>query len=125
MLEFLVPTVDIVDETYVAVPPAELAPGLTDPATLAAWFPDLRFDVFMDRGEKGTRWSIRGDLDGSMEVWLEGMARGTLVHWFVRGEPRPGLRKAAQRYVDVLNARMFAFKDAAERDAADRERSDP
>jgi len=108
-----VPTVDIADETYVAVAPDVLAPMLTAPSLLDEWFPALRFEVFMDRAEKGTRWSITGEVEGSMEVWLEPMAAGTLVHWFVRGEPT--LSKAvARRYVDLLNARMFAFKDSAE-----------
>ncbi len=108
------PTVDIGDETYVAVPPAQLAAQLTAPALLAAWFPRLSLDVFMDRGEDGTRWSISGEVDGSLEVWLEPMGRGTLVHWFVRGEPSASRGDVARRYVDLLNARMFAFKDQAE-----------
>ena len=109
------PTVDLFDETYVAVVPEVLAPRITAPSLLAEWFPRLSFDVFMDRGEKGTRWSITGELEGSMEVWLEPMARGTVVHWFVRGEPTTSApRDVAGRYVDMINARMFAFKDAAE-----------
>lgn len=116
-------TVDLVDETYVAVAPEVLAPVLTAPGLLAEWFPRLVFDVFMDRGEKGTRWSVTGELEGSMEVWLEPMARGTLVHWFVRGEPTASARRhVLARYVDEINARMFAFKDAAEADAASADR---
>jgi hypothetical protein len=105
--------IDIGDETYVAVAPDVLAPALTDPTLLREWFPDLRFEVFMDRAEKGTRWSITGDVEGSMEVWLEPMAAGTVVHWFVRGESR-GNRDGTSRYVDTLNSRMFGFKDTAE-----------
>jgi hypothetical protein len=108
------PPVDIADETYVVVAADLLAPRLTAQSLLAEWFPRLSVDVFMDRGEKGTRWSITGEIDGSLEVWLEPMARGTLVHWFVRGEPAHDRGAVAQRYVDLLNARMFAFKDAAE-----------
>ena len=72
----------------------------------------------MDRAEKGTRWTVTGDVDGSMEVWLEPQARGTLVHWFVRGEATTRRGDVAGRYVDDLNARMFAFKDAAEQASA-------
>jgi hypothetical protein len=107
------PTLDLADETYVAVPPSVLAPELTAPALLAAWFPSLSFQVFMDRGEKGTRWSVTGEVDGSVEVWLEPMGRGTLVHWFLRGEPSDG-RDDGGNYLDSLNARMFMFKDDAE-----------
>jgi len=109
-----VPTVDIADETYVAVAPEVLAPQLTAPSLLGEWFPRLSLDVFMERGEKGTRWSITGELDGSLEVWLEPIGCGALVHWFIRGEPGSSRGDVAQRYVDVLNGRMFAFKDVAE-----------
>ena len=108
---------DIGDETYVAVAPRLLARRLVDPELLAEWFPRLTFEVFMDRAENGTRWSVTGEIDGSMEVWLEPMPPGTLVHWFVRGEARNSRRDTTRHYVDTLNARMFAFKDAAERAA--------
>ncbi len=49
---------------------------------------------------------------------LEPMARGTLVHWFVRGEPTATRGDVARRYVDLLKACMFAFKDEAEGSAA-------
>ena len=93
------PTVDITDETYVAVRPEALAPQLTAPALLAAWFPRLSFEVFMDRGEKGTRWSVTGEIDGSLEVWLEPTGRGTLIHWFARGEPTVSRGDMTRRYV--------------------------
>ena len=48
-----------------------------------------------------------------MEVWLEPVAAGTVVHWFVRGESR-GNRDLTPHYVETLNARMFGFKDTAE-----------
>jgi hypothetical protein len=105
--------IDIGDETYVAVAPEVLAPVLTDPALLREWFPRLRFEVFMDRAEKGTRWSVTGEIEGSMEVWLEAVAAGTVVHWFVRGEPS-GRRGLGERYAETINARMFTFKDTAE-----------
>jgi len=105
--------IDIVDETYVAVAPQTLAPVLTDPALLGEWFPRLRFEVFMDRADKGTRWSVTGEIEGSMEVWLEPMAAGTVVHWFVRGESSGG-PDPTHRYLQTLNARMFGFKDTAE-----------
>jgi carbon monoxide dehydrogenase subunit G len=112
-----VPSVDLADETYVAVAPEVLAGRLADPSLLAEWFPALRFDVFMDRAEKGIRWSITGEVEGSMEVWLEPMAAGTLVHWYLRGEPETTREAVVRRYVDMLNARMFAFKDEAEQRA--------
>jgi hypothetical protein len=107
--------IDIGDETYVAVAPSLLAPGLTNPSVLRDWFAGLQFEVFMDRAEKGTRWSITGEIEGSMEVWLEPVASGTVVHWFVRGESS-GRRDLTRQYLETLNARMFLFKDTAEND---------
>ena len=106
-------SIDVADETYVAVPARTLAPVLTARSTLGEWFPGLRFEVFMDRASKGTRWSVTGEMEGSVEVWLEPAEAGTVVHWFMRGEPT-GQRDLASSYVDTLNARMFGFKDAAE-----------
>ncbi|MGA7688481.1 MAG: hypothetical protein WCA29_04535 [Jiangellales bacterium] len=111
----MVAPIDIGDETYVAAAPSLLAPRLTNSSVLRDWFPGLRFEVFMDRAEKGTRWSVAGEIDGSMEVWLEPVAAGTVVHWFVRGESS-GRRDLTRQYLTTLNARMFLFKDTAEND---------
>lgn len=108
------PSVDLSTEAYVHARPEQLAPALTNAALLHDWFPDVQFEVFMDRGSKGTRWSVQGDLAGSMEVWLEPVGTGTLVHWFVRGEPSGSGRDFSRRCVQLLNARMFTFKDEAE-----------
>jgi hypothetical protein len=40
------------------------------------------------------------------------------VHWYLRGEPETTRDTVVRRYVNVLNARMFAFKDEAEQRAA-------
>ena len=49
-----------------------------------------------DRGVKGVQWAVRGALTGSMEIWLEPVGDGTVVHWFLRADPpeapRPGAR---------------------------------
>lgn len=106
-------SVDIHDETFVAADPARLRATIVDGDLAGEWFPKLRRTVFMDRGTKGVRWSVAGEVDGSLEVWLEQVPSGTVVHWFVRGEPGPGTnaRRVARRYVETLNARMFAVKD--------------
>jgi hypothetical protein len=111
-----VPVVDIHDETFVAVRAPALRARIVEAGLLGRWFPGLRTRVFMDRGDKGVRWSVSGELDGSLEVWLENVPRGTLVHWFVRADP-PSMgeaRRIRDRYVDTFNAGMFALKDSAE-----------
>ena len=84
------PTVDLIDETFVAASPEVVAACVADPAQWRRWWPKRRLEVFMDRGDRGIRWSIAGDLVGSAEIWLEPVLDGTLVHYFVRADPPGG-----------------------------------
>lgn len=81
------PAVDLVDETFVVADRAELARIVADPARWRAWWPDLELSVFMDRGFDGIRWSVSGRWAGSMEIWLEPVLDGVLVHHYVRLDP--------------------------------------
>ena len=81
------PVVDLVDETFIVVPPAALAMVVADERRWRIWWPELTLDVFMDRGEKGIRWSITGTLVGSAEVWLEPFGDGAIVHYYLRADP--------------------------------------
>ena len=83
------PSVDVVDETFLAVPPAVLAAELAAPARWRVMWPDLDLEVATDRGLQGVRWTVRGALVGSMEVWLEPVLDGTVLHYFLRADP-PG-----------------------------------
>jgi hypothetical protein len=78
--------VDIVDETFLVVPPKIVASAFADPATWRRYWPDLILSVYADRGDEGIRWTVRGALVGTMEVWLEPMLDGTLLHYFLRAE---------------------------------------
>ena len=117
-----VPAVDIADETYVARPPALLAPDVADPASWRRWWPDLDLRVSRDRGIKGVQWSVRGALAGSMEIWLEPVGDGTVLHWFLRADPPEGakprrsrrLDRERQRRVKAWKGHAFALKDRAE-----------
>jgi hypothetical protein len=108
--------IDLIDESWVAVPPADLVGPLTADGLWQAWFPRLSRVVFMDRAEKGVRWSVTGELVGSVEVWLEAFRQGTIVHWYVRADA-PGGRadRLRERYVRAINEGMFMVKDEAER----------
>lgn len=81
------PSVDVVDETFLVVPPAVVAAEFATPALWSRWWPDLDLEVDTDRGEQGVRWTVRGALVGSMEVWLEPVLDGTVVHYFLRADP--------------------------------------
>ena len=121
-----VPSVDVHDETFLAVPPPELAQVFADPARCHRFWPDLRLAVYADRGREGRRWTVHGALVGTMEVWLEPVLDGTVLHYFLRadpagpgGEPRPlsGAAAVAEIGRRQLEAKALAFrlKDELER----------
>ncbi|HEV2782943.1 MAG TPA: polyketide cyclase / dehydrase and lipid transport [Actinophytocola sp.] len=88
------PDLDVVDETFLAVPPKQVAAVFAEPATWRRFWPDLELEVYADRGDEGLRWTVRGALVGTMEVWLEPMLDGTVLHYFLRADlpaapPRP------------------------------------
>jgi hypothetical protein len=84
-----VPSVDVVDETFLAVPPAVVAAEFAAPERWPRLWPDLQLQVMTDRGDEGVRWTVRGALVGSMEVWLEPVLDGTVLHYYLRADP-PG-----------------------------------
>jgi hypothetical protein len=80
-------SVDLVDETFIAAPGEIAARVVADPERWLAWWPKRRLEVFMDRGIKGQRWSIAGDLVGSAEIWLEAYRDGVVLHYYLRADP--------------------------------------
>lgn len=91
------PTIDLVDETFIAVDRGILAPIVADQDRWLAWWPEWRMSVFMDRGEQGIRWSISGSLVGSCEIWLESSLDGVLLHYYLRADPSAPGRPATPR----------------------------
>jgi hypothetical protein len=120
-----VPSVDVVDETFLAAAPATVAAEFADPGRWSRLWPDLRLAVMTDRGTAGIRWTVQGALVGSMEVWLEPVLDGTLLHYYLRadpagpdGHPRPlpprrGAAEARRRQ-RAAKAIAFACKDRLE-----------
>ncbi|HEX3786778.1 MAG TPA: polyketide cyclase / dehydrase and lipid transport [Pseudonocardiaceae bacterium] len=107
------PAVDVVDETFLVVPPKVVAAAFADPAGWRRYWPDLVLSVYLDRGAEGLRWTVRGALVGTMEVWLEPMLDGTLLHYFLRAD-LPGPATPSPR--DTLRerqARQLAAKQIA------------
>lgn len=78
------PDLDLVDETFIAVPPKLVATVFAEPAAWRRFWPDLLLEVYADRGDEGMRWTVRGVVVGTMEVWLEPMLDGTVLHYFLR-----------------------------------------
>jgi len=106
-----VASVDVVDETFLVVPPAVLAAAFSAPSSWPRFWPDLILEVYLDRGEQGLRWTVGGALVGTMEVWLEPMLDGTLLHYFLRAEV-PG-DPSAKRALREVHRRQIAAKQVA------------
>jgi hypothetical protein len=88
----VVPALDIVDETFLVVPPTTVAAAFADPLAWRRFWPDLDLSVYADRGDEGLRWTVAGALTGTMEVWLQPMLDGTVLHYFLRADPVRRLR---------------------------------
>ena len=82
-----VSTIQVADETFVAASPAAVGRAVGDRAGWRRWFPDLLLEVVEDRAEKGVRWTVTGPLTGTMEIWLEPVLDGVLLHYFLHAEP--------------------------------------
>jgi hypothetical protein len=82
-----VPSVDLIDETFVVASPEAVSKALHDPALWRSWWPDLDLTVERDRGLAGLHFSVRGPLVGTGELWLEAWGDGVIVHVFLRADP--------------------------------------
>lgn len=96
-------TIQIADQTFVAAPGAAVAAYLADRSRWASWWPDLIVTVRENRGAAGLRWSVAGALVGTMEVWLEPMLDGVILHYFLHAEPAGALANPA---ADVRRRRI-------------------
>lgn len=80
-------SIQVADETFIAADPGLVADAIADPARWRQWWPDLHLQVVEERGDKGIRWTVAGPLTGTMEIWLEPMLDGVLLHYFLHAEP--------------------------------------
>ncbi len=82
-----VSSIQVADETFVAASPAAVGRAVGDRACWRRWFPDLFLDVVEDRTDKGVRWTVAGAANGTMEIWLEPVLDGVVLHYFLHAEP--------------------------------------
>jgi hypothetical protein len=94
-----VPSVDVIDETFLVVPPSSVAAAFADRRAWRRFWPDLELEVYADRGAEGLRWTVRGALVGTMEIWLEPVLDGTLLHYFLRADFPPGTVGQARKEI--------------------------
>ena len=105
-----VPALDLIDETFIVAAPERLAAVVHDPVRWRQWWPDLELRIFMDRAERGIRWSVSGSFTGSNEIWLEPVGDGTLVHYFLRVDPANGGSLSPRRAAAVRRSRALSWK---------------
>ena len=105
----------IADETFIAADPARVGAAVADPASWRRWWPDLRLEVVEERGDKGIRWAVTGPLTGTMEIWLEPLLDGVLLHYFLHAEPSgvSAWRLARMNLAGMIHRRRVAAKKMA------------
>jgi hypothetical protein len=81
-----VSSIQVADETFVAASPAAVGRAVGDRAAWRRWFSDLTLEVVEDRADKGVRWTVTGALTGTMEIWLEPVLDGVVLHYFLHAE---------------------------------------
>ena len=108
--------VEIADDTFIVAAPLDVAAVVADAGRWRLWWPDLELTVTRDRGPAGVVWAVHGPLEGEMEIWLEPVADGVVLHYLVRADtadPRPyrlrdrwtrGWKRHARRLKDELEA---------------------
>jgi|SRR4051812_7658365 hypothetical protein len=80
-------SIQIADQTFIAADPAVVGNAVSDASNWLRWWPDLYLDTVEERHEKGIRWVVTGALTGTMEIWLEPMLDGVILHYFLHAEP--------------------------------------
>ena len=108
-------SIQIADETFVAADPVEVGKAIGTPANWRRWWPDLLLTVVEDRGELGHRWTVAGALTGTMEIWLEPVLDGVVLHYFLHAEPSAvaAWQLAKMNLAKMNHRRRVAGKDMA------------
>ena len=107
--------IDIVDETFIRASPEVVRACLDDAGWVAQVWPHVAPTVTRDRGVKGVRWAVTGQVVGEMEVWLEPFRDGVVVHHYVRGHRGPRApRDVATRHTLRWKRAVHGLKDRLE-----------
>jgi hypothetical protein len=107
-----VSTIQVADETFVAASPAAVGLAVGDRTSWRRWFPDLLLEIIEDRADKGVRWTVTGPLTGTMEIWLEPVLDGVVLHYFLHAEPTgvPATELAKMDVAGMVHRRRVAGK---------------
>ena len=109
----MVHPIQIADLAYLPVPADDIALVIANSAEWPRWFPNLRLTVTENRGPLGLRWTATGAVDGTSEIWLESVAEGTNLHYFLHAAPSGTGSPATQakRAASLTTFYRFRFKD--------------
>ena len=120
-------SIQIADETFVCADPVDIGAAVANPKSWRRWWPDLRLTVIEDRGPVGQRWTVTGGLTGTMEVWLEPVMDGAVLHYFLHAEPTgvSGAELATLDLAQLNHRRRVAGKNMAFEIKNDLERTRP
>lgn len=120
-------SIQVADETFVAADATRVGAAVADRASWRRWWPDLRLEVVEDRGALGIRWAVTGPLTGTMEIWLEPVLDGVLLHYFLHAEPSGAAawQLARMNLARMTHRRRVAGKNMAFEVKATLERSRP
>jgi len=120
-------SIQIADETFVCADPAAVGAAVANPSSWRRWWPDLLLTVVEDRGPAGHRWTVTGALTGTMEVWLETVMDGAVLHYFLHAEPTgvSGAALAELNLAELNHRRRVAGKNMAFEIKTDLERTRP
>jgi hypothetical protein len=109
---FAVSSIQVADEIFVAANPEAVGRAVGDRARWRRWFPDLLLEVVQDRADNGVRWTVAGPLTGTMEIWLEPVLDGVVLHYFLHAEPT-GAAAETVNLAAVTHQRRVAGKRMA------------
>jgi hypothetical protein len=120
-------SIQVADETFVAAAGSAVGAAVADPASWQRWWPDLRLQVIEERGDKGIRWTVAGPLTGTMEIWLESVLDGVVLHYFLHAEPAGAAawQLAKMNLAKMTHRRRVAGKKMAFEVKAELERARP
>lgn len=104
----VMPALDVIDETFVLAPVAELRDIFCDERAWKSFGMDLH--PYDDRGVSGKRWTLSGQLTGTAEVWLEPSHGGVIVHVYLQADSRSRRSESRMRRLYAIPVKRWILE---------------